>query len=298
VLFGVIVLNWNGSAWLQRCLPSVLADDSAPRRIFVADNGSSDGSVELVRERWSQVEVVENGANLRFAAGNNAGAQAAIQAGCDLLLFLNNDAELLPGALGKLAAAFAADAQLGIVGPRIVYSARPDRIWFGGGIARPRLAYFAHRAIRRSASAGADPAGSTDWVTGCALAVRSEIFTALRGLDDAFYIYAEDVDFCLRARAAGWSIAYEPSAQVRHAVSASVGGRRSPFKVYHQARARRQLVERHAGVPFRRLALICSLCQDLLLALWLLACGNLAAARAALHGFWDLPRAILRYRTP
>jgi GT2 family glycosyltransferase len=298
VQLGVIVLNWNGREWLERCLPSVLADDSAPCRIFVADNGSVDGSLEMVRTRWPQVEIVANGRNLRFAAGNNAAARVAIDSGCTLLLLLNNDAELVPGALGRIGAAFEREARLGIVGPRIVYTAEPDRIWFGGGIARPHWAWFAHRAIRRRKADGADPAGPTDWVTGCALAVRSELFAALGGLDESFYIYAEDVDFCLRARAAGWHIAYEPAAEVRHAVSASVGGRRSAFKVYHQSRARRQLVERHVRGAWRGVALTCSLVQDLLLAAWLMLRGNASSARAALQGYWDLPRDVVRHTTP
>jgi GT2 family glycosyltransferase len=295
VRLSVIVLNWNGRAWLERCIPTLLAEGTPEVRIYVADNGSSDQSVEFLHGRWPQLRVVANGRNLRFAGGNNAAAQVALGDGCDVLLFLNNDTEVLPNAFTPLMLRFAREPRLGVLGPRVTYLERPERIWFGGGNARPAWAWFAHRAIRKRVDAGADPAGETDWVSGCALAVRGELYLQLGGLDESFYIYGEDVDFCLRAKALGWRVGYEPMAEIRHAVSASVGGRRSAFKLYHQARSRRQLVERHVA-PRRRLgALALAAAQSFAFGALALLRGDAVAAAAAVNGHRDLTRGINRY---
>lgn len=242
---GVVVLNWNGREYLGPCLDSLLLSDHPDFVVVVVDNGSEDGSVDELRAR-ADVELVALGENRRFAEGNNAGAIRAIELGAEVILILNNDTTIEPDALGVLARAVDAG---GLAAPRIVFADEPGRIWYGGGVFSPRTGYVGHRAIRRPVDAGADPPGETDWVTGCALAIRADLWQRLGGLDSGYYIYSEDVDLCLRARASGATIVYCPDAVVHHAVSASVGGGSSPFKAYHRTRARRQLMRRHGRGP-------------------------------------------------
>lgn len=293
---GVVVLNWNGLAHLRTCLPSVLASRYPDFLVVLADNGSSDGSVDWVRQETPQVKVVENGANLRFAEGNNAGCRRALAEGAEVLFLLNNDTWLDPGTLGHLGRGFAEDPRLGILGPRICYRHDPDRIWYGGGLADLRWGRIAHRAIRRSAAGGHDPPGPTAWVTGCALAVRRAVWEELNGLDPAYYIYGEDVDFCLRARARGWSIRYDPAGRVLHEVSASVGGHLSRFKTYHKTRSQLQLFGRHARVRHWVTLAPALLARDALMLLYLLARGAPSAAAALAAAWWDAPRSRVRHR--
>jgi GT2 family glycosyltransferase len=291
----IVILNWNGKELLDGCLSSVMAQARDGVEVIVADNGSSDGSVAWLRERWGEVLVVEIGENLRFAAGNNAGARRALEGGAELLFFLNNDAELTPGALSALREAFAADEGMGIAAPRIDYADRPGRLWYGGGIARPGWAWFAHRAIRRQAGQGHDAAGPTDWATGCALAIRAKLWQRLGGLDDRFYIYAEDVDLSLRARAEGARVVYLPQARVLHHVSATVGGGRSAFKVYHQRRSRWQLLRRHLRPWQWPTALLGLFAYDLVLVVFLLLRLKMHALGALLLAIMDAPRSGLHY---
>lgn len=243
---GVVVLNWNGREHLTPCLDSLLRSDHPDFFVVVVDNGSHDGSVELLRER-GDVEVLALTENRRFAGGNNAGAARAIELGATVLLILNNDTTIEPGALRHLEVGVRAG---GMAAPRIVFADRPGRIWYGGGHFSPWTGYVGHRAIRRAVDSGADPPGETDWVTGCALAIDADLWQRLGGLDSGYYIYSEDVDLCLRARAQGARITYCPEAVVHHVVSASVGGGASAFKAYHRTRARRQLLRRHGRGPF------------------------------------------------
>lgn len=290
---GVVVLNWNGRPYLEGCLSSLAEQDHPDHFVVLVDNGSEDGSADFVRTRFPGVEILELGENRRFAGGNNAGAAHALERGADVLLILNNDTEATPGFLRSLDGAFE-DPAVGIAGPRVVHADRPERIWYGGGRFDPAWGFARHRALRARVGAGADPAGPTDWVTGCALAVRAEVWRELGGLDEEFYIYAEDVDFCLRARAAGWSVAYVPAAVLHHAVSASVGGRMSRFKAYHRTRSRRQLARRHAhGL----LAGPTGFLYDAALAGFLLLRGAPGAAGAVFEAVFESPSAEPRHPT-
>jgi len=292
---GVVVLNWNGLTHLRTCLPSVLASSYPDFFVVMTDNGSEDGSVEWTRREHPAVVVVENGANLRFAAGNNEGCRRALAEGAEILLLLNNDTTIDPVTLGALAERFAEDERVGVVGPRICYRRDPDRIWYGGGLLDLRLGRVRHRAIRRSVREGRDRAGPTAWVTGCALAVRRAAWEELTGLDTGYYIYGEDVDFCLRARRHGWKIRYEPSGLVLHDVSATVGGHLSAFKTYHKTRSRLRLVRRHATPgdwPTLAPALVL---HDAATFCYLLVRGAFRAAAALVAAWWDAPRSRVRY---
>jgi GT2 family glycosyltransferase len=279
---GVVVLNWNGCHHLKTLLPTLRASDHPDFFVIVVDNGSHDGSQAWLSEQPEELLALEQ--NLRFAGGNNVGARRALQLGADVVLLLNNDTAIQPDTIRALSRPFASNARLGIVGPRIVHLGDPGRIWYGGGIFAPRWGLVHHRALRRRIGEGKDPPGPTDWVSGCALAIRAELWEALGGLDESFYIYAEDVDLCLRARRAGWSVEYVPDAQLGHAVSASVGGHRSAFKSYHRTRSRLQLLHRHGRGPFWLASLFA---QDVALALWLAFRAGIGVARAVGEAWLD-----------
>lgn len=291
--WGVVVLNWNGREHLDPCLGSLAAQDRDDVFVIVVDNGSEDGSVDHLSAAHPDVELLALGENRRFAGGNNAGVARAIERGADVVLVLNNDTTVEPDLVRRLDPVFD-DPDVGIAGPRVVHADRPEVIWYGGGVFRAQWGFASHRALRRPADAGEDPAGPTDWVTGCALAVRAPLWESLGGLDEDYYIYAEDVDFCLRARATGAGIVYEPGAVVHHAVSASTGGRWSPFKAYHRTRSRRQLARRHARGPAAK---IVGPLYDLALALFLLTRGAPSASRAVVQALFEGPSAPVRHST-
>lgn len=200
-------------------------------RIVVADNGSTDGSVEALRAADPDAVIVETGANLGYGGGVNRAA--ATIAGAEILLVSNPDVVVAPNAVEAMVAALDADATLGVVGPRIdntegtLYpSARTfprlvDAVGhaFLGLIApenrftkRYRLLDWDHATARR-----------VDWVSGACFAIRAELFRAIGGFDHRYFMYLEDVDLCRRVTDAGYAVGYEPSARVMHVQGVSAG---------------------------------------------------------------------------
>lgn len=253
---GVVVLNWNGIEVTPRCLDSVLRSACPPDLILLVDNASTDGSADLVRNRYPQVVLIENEANLGFAEGNNVGIRYLLERGFDLVLLLNNDTVLDAQALCELRRA--ADAQpAAAYGATIHELAAPGRVWFAGG-SLSRLTLEAKHAARLAADRGAPQ--PTDFITGCCLMFHSRALRSIGLLDEAFFAYYEDVDWCLRAAAAGARLLYVPAAVVHHEVSHSFrrgdgGGaaaarypwaQSSPLTLYLAYRNRLLLARKHA----------------------------------------------------
>lgn len=240
----VIILNWNGGEVLGPCLESLERVTDPPLEIIVVDNGSTDSSQDIVGEKFPGMELIENGKNLLFAAGNNVGIAAALEKGARYILLLNNDTEVDPGFAAGMLAAFD-DPEVGIAGPKIYYYDDPERIWYGGGGFNRLTGVPFHHGLRRMEGSFEDVQGRTEWVTGCALMARREVFEEIGALDPSYTIYCEDVDFCLRAAEAGWKLRYIPSARVWHKVSSSSGGGMTPFKLENRIASTVKLFSRH-----------------------------------------------------
>jgi len=227
----VIVLNWNGLADTRACLRSLepaLGDDAV---VCVVDNASTDGSAEAIRREFPRARVLETGANLRFAGGNNAGIRAALEAGAREIMLLNNDTTVDSGFLGAMTSRLRSWPDAGIVAPKILYHAEPHRIWYAGGEISPWTGTMRHRGIREEDDGRFDTPGETGYASGCCLLVKREVVERIGMLDEAYYMYTEDADFCMRARRAGYRVVYEPRARVWHKVSVSAGGHLSAFKM-------------------------------------------------------------------
>jgi hypothetical protein len=280
----VIVLNWNGAAVLGPCLAS-LAKVREPRlEILVVDNASSDGSADIVRRDHPRVELLVNERNLLFAGGNNAGLRPAMARGARRVLLLNNDTEVDPDFAARLLESLERDPRAGIAGPKILYHDDPSRVWYGGAGFYPLVGVPRHRNIRRLDGSFPERSGETEWVSGCAMLVRREVFEAVGLLDPSYTIYCEDVDFCLRARRAGWRCVYEPAARVWHKVSASSGGGMTPYKLENRIASTGRLFARHRPAWWRALLAPAHAAGLALLVAALFASGRTALARAAWRG--------------
>ena len=285
----VIVLSWNGAALTRDTLRS-LATCRMPQawrlRVLVVDNASSDGSPQLVRDEFPGVELLALAENRRFAGGNNAGLERALAAGADAIMLLNNDVVADPGMIEKLLAALAEDPSAGAAAPLIYFAPPTDRIWYAGGRCRPWLAHSSHRAIRERDHGQFRSIEETGYLTGCCLLATTEAWRKVGLLDERYFIYAEDADWCLRARAAGYKLLFVPTARLWHRVSASTGGAMNPWKVYQRLRANVTLWSRHARGAARLTWLPALLAQQAVYSALLLLRGHTAAALA-------VPRALL-----
>jgi hypothetical protein len=227
----IVVLTWNGKDLTLDCLESLEKLDYPRLYIIVVDNGSTDGTAEAVKGRYGdRVDLVRNDANLGFAGGNNVGIDHALRQGADFVLLLNNDTVVDPDLVGNLLAAMLPSPRIGITGPKIYFHDSPDRIWFAGGEVHLCKGITRHRGIREKDRGQYDEPIETDFITGCAMMVKREVFSAIGKLDESYPAYFEDTDFCMRARRAGFLVVYAPGGRVWHKVSRSTGGQLSPRK--------------------------------------------------------------------
>jgi GT2 family glycosyltransferase len=247
----VIIVNWNTRDLLRRCLDSLQADASPlVLQVIVVDNGSRDGSQELLRSGYPWVTRIDNTANVGFARANN---QGAVLACTPLLLLLNSDAAMVPGGLWTAVHFMRDHPAVGVAGLQLL---NDDRTLQPSGKRFPTLlstivgllpvpeqwrgAYDRRRNARDYASMA-----SVDEVSAAAMVVRRDLFHAVDGFDESFHFFGEDIDLCWRIRKAGYEVAYLPSAQAVH----SWGGARVRTPSIRQGllsqRAQYMLLQRH-----------------------------------------------------
>lgn len=231
----VIILNWNGRAYLEDCLTALMAQTRPAESITLVDNGSSDDSVAFVRARFPGVFVRENGGNVGFAAGNNAALRRLT---ADAAVLLNPDVILSSDCLATLAATLAADPTIGLAGGKLWYPGGAIIQHAGGFITRPQ-ALPGHYGIGEGDTGQYDTARDVEYLIGAAVAVRREVFEQVGLMDEGFFLFFEDVDLCARARQAGFRVVYTPAATGIHVESATaVRGSFAYLQRFHTGRWR------------------------------------------------------------
>ena len=242
----VVIVTYNSRSDIDRCLESLRQHGgSAPLEIVVVDNHSTDGTAAAVRERWPSVPVIGVGSNVGFARANNIGVR---QTTGELILFLNPDTEVRPGALDRLIAALTARSDAAVAGPRLLDTSGRPELSFGammGPLAelRQKVLVQGHDKgwplvtahVRRLTGAPRD----VDWVSGaCLLAWRADAEAA--GLfDERYFMYAEEVDLCAAIRARGRAVLFVPEAEVVHvrgrSGAAAPGATAAAYRASHVA---------------------------------------------------------------
>jgi hypothetical protein len=234
----IIVLNWNGLNDTLDCLESLDQLDYQNYKVVVVDNGSVDGSVLVIRERFPGVTIIENGENLGYAGGNNIGLRYAMVQGADYAILLNNDTVVDPAFLRILVDAVQAEPAVGIAGPTIYYHPRPEVIWSAGGAIDWQRGSTRMVGLdeRDEGQFGAEPR-LVDFVTGCAMLVRRAVMEQVGLLDERFFTYYEETEWCVRAAGAGYKILHVPEARMWHKISPSAQAD-SSFVHYYMTRNR------------------------------------------------------------
>jgi GT2 family glycosyltransferase len=208
----IVIVSFNARADLQACLLSLKkGPPSMDHEIIVADNGSADGSAEAA-ERIPGVRVIRMGRNAGFAAANNAGIR---EGRGDLVLLLNSDTLVPPGALDRLVARLVATGGAAIAGPRLVDAEGRPELSFGRMIS-PLNELRQKRRTAEWIAAETSREQFVDWVSGACLLVRRADAEAAGLLDERFFLYTEDVDFCHAVRALGRRVLFTPAAEITH----------------------------------------------------------------------------------
>jgi GT2 family glycosyltransferase len=242
--FSVIVCSLNGEKVLPLCLGSLVGLAAEPtHEVIVVDNGSTDATAGVARRDFPRFRLLQTGRNLGFGGGNNVGMRAARG---EFLVLLNDDTEVPPEWLARLAEGFARDPKIGAVGGKLLY---PDRktIQHAGCVIHAN-GNTDHLGYGEADEGQWDTPGEVAYVTGAALAMRRAALEEVGLLDPAFWpIYFEEVDLQRRMAAVGWRIWYEPAAWLVHYESQSQG-LASPRFVYRYTRNRLRYLALH-GAP-------------------------------------------------
>ncbi len=252
-LCSVIVLTYNTCDLTLQCLEQ-FAEDAllAGWQVLLVDNASTDGTITEVAAHFPQVEIIAAGQNLGFAGGNNLGLTHARG---EFVFLLNSDVLVRQAALAYLASYLASNPAVGAISPRLLTArGQPQAFAFGGD---PSIIYLLQRGGRRLLGLGPlhdwaiDHPITVDWVSGACLGVRRTTIEQVGALDANYFLYFEDNDWCLRMRAAGWQIVYNPTVSAVH-----LGGQSQPGQATsdaHYRKSLRRFYDKHYGVLKRSL---------------------------------------------
>ncbi len=229
----VVVVNYRTSELTAEAVRSVLADPLVDE-ILVVDNGSGDGSVDVLRSTFSGsvVRVAESPSNLGFARGVNLGVSMCVS---PLVFLLNSDAVVRPGTIARLSRVLVDDPRVGVVAPAVYLgdgrTLQPDAY---GPLPHPNALLRTTTGRLRRGRAGAG--GSPGWVSGAAMMLRRADFVAMGGFDPDFAMYLEDVDLCRRLQATGKRVVREPAGSVVHLGGRSSAARSMRFEQFHRSK--------------------------------------------------------------
>jgi GT2 family glycosyltransferase len=230
-----IVLNWNGWADTMECVDALKECAYPNLRIVVVDNGSTNDSVSRIRAAFPDILLLQSTKNAGFAAGNNIGIRRALADGADYVWLLNNDTEPAPDALDALVQKMLAANTIGAVASICYFSGAPSTVqaWAGARV-NMWIGYG-----RLSTSPRRDE--WFDSLNGTSMLVSRRALEEVGLLDEGFFLYWEDTEFCLRLRKNGWKIAAAPDSHVLHKVNASTGGNKIVLDRYQTASGLRLL---------------------------------------------------------
>ena len=246
-----VVVNWNGGEDNLACLRSLVANGLAEERIVFVDNGSTDGSPERVRELHPGVRLLRNEANLGFAGGCNLGIDEALEHGARAVFLVNNDVLLRdPGTLRGLEAALEEEPGVGIVGPRVLYAGDPSLVWCAGGVLTFRQNLSRMIGHREKDGPAFQRRRDVDYVPGCAMLVRREVFERVGRFHEDYFAYHEDLELCVRAAEAGFRVLLLGELAVLHDAHASTGGGYNARRKYMMGVNTVWFLRRH-GTPVR-----------------------------------------------
>ena len=265
-LLSILLVNYNDGAHLPECLSSIETNVRAiDHEVIVVDNASTDGSPEIIAERFPRIRLIRNSRNEGFGRANN---KAVREGRGTLIHFLNTDVVLHPGALDLLLKEMEANPLTGIVGPALINPGDSFQVSFGGRVGFFTEAFkktFLNRAIRRSLRKGGGRR-EVGWVSGAFLLARKRTLLDAGPFDERFFLYFEDIDLCRRAVEKGWKVIFLPRAVSFHWGGATTAGRRlrsrleyrkSQLLFYrkHNSRASQALLRLYLKLNFSALSL-------------------------------------------
>jgi GT2 family glycosyltransferase len=246
---GIVLVHLNSYGHTSLCLKSLTTMTYPNAEVIVVDNGSIDSSGARLRSEFPTVTHIRSEENLGFTGGNNIGIEHSMSHGCDHVLLLNNDTIISPGFLQPLVDRLLSDATIAAVSGKIYYypaalNGRENIIWYAGVFQKWHTGYH-HVGTLEEDRGQFDVAMPTEYASGCLMLMRGEVIKKLGGLSKEYFIYWEESDWCMRAKAIGYSSWYEPKSIIWHNFTSAAFGQETPFYMYMQIRNSFIFASRH-----------------------------------------------------
>jgi len=242
-----VILNTNRREDTLECLASLERGTYQNHHQMVLDNRSTDGSVEAIRSRFPAAQIIQLADNRGYAGNNNVGIEAALAQGAEWVFVLNEDTVLAPDCLAKLVEMGESDPQIGILGPMVYHYDEPDIIQSAGG----RLGRgweSLHLAVDEPDRGQFVQPHAVVWVSGCGIMVRGAVIQQVGAIDERYFYYWEETEWCLRAGRAGWRIMHVPQAKLWHK-GVQRDHRPQPPVTYYATRNRLLTLSKHHAPP-------------------------------------------------
>lgn len=244
-----VIVNYNGANYQNQCIESLMKMNYPLLQIVVVDSASKDNSIELLRNEYPTVNIIECDTNVGVAKGNNIGIKYSLDNGYQYTLLINNDIEVDEKLLSNLLKAANSNT---VVVPKIYYYEPHNLLWFAGGELDWQKGSAKHVGIHEEDHGQYDEKKYIDYAPTCCMLISNEVFGKVGLIDEEYFMYFDDTDFCARLNNAGICICYEPNAFMWHKVSSSSGGENSKTQVYYSYRNQLKYIKKyHEKIMFK-----------------------------------------------
>lgn len=245
-MIAVILINYNGARDTIECIESLNNITDTSLRLIIVDNKSSDNSIDLIKQAQDQYsfDLLEAEENNGFSSGNNIGIKYALNMGAEYILLLNNDTVVTADFLTQLLEPFNKYSDCGAAISKILYYSQPDTIWYGGGSINNATGRTEHWRINEKDNNDNSDIQEVSFASGCCLCLKADAIKKVGFLNEDYFLYEEDADYCLRMVKEGFKIYYVPKSVIYHKVSASVG-QGSSMSQYYLVRNKYYLIKLH-----------------------------------------------------
>lgn len=231
IKIGVVTVSYNSSDVITPFIECILSQTYCNLSLYIIDNASVDNTLEKIIPYASdpRLTIIKNPQNIGVAAGNNRGIEVGLQAGCDYILLINNDTEFEPELIEKLLDGMTKfNCQITV--PKIMYHDDQSKIWFAGGKFIPWKGYItSHNGVDQKDHGQFDTIEKIAYAPTCCMLIKSNVFESVGLMDEKYFVYYDDADFCMRALRKGITMLYIPDCKFTHKVSSLTGGTTSEF---------------------------------------------------------------------
>lgn len=246
----IVIINYNNASDTIECINSIKKITFPNYNILVIDNNSTDDSAEILNQDRESYIFIRNHQNLGFSGGNNLGITHALNSEADYILLLNNDTIVQEDFLDRLVETSLSVKNRGIIGGKIYYYDDPERIWYAGGSLNCFLGRTKHIGKNKIDTGKYDKTREVGFITGCLMLIPREVIENVGMMDEKYFLYFEDADWCYRIRKAGYRLIYSPLARIYHKESATTQ-RLNNVKAYYYYRNIHYFAKKNLDPIFR-----------------------------------------------